>query len=262
MSHVTILLYCYFFVDVINLIVISEIVIYRWDTQLTHCKQDEKNTKLASLSFFLYKQNANQIDRKLSEINDAQICNSNWFFRARFFSASAVAAALRSYVSLLLRFAFWSFHFMFSSFRFALFACPLLLFHSHLGVTHTQTHTPSTHTQYTLLFSHGLFCSSQSLSLSTSFTLWLLASCFPSSSFGLGVFGSNCVPRSFQPLLCVYCVLLSFSSIKAKYMVLFKHVAQCVCELVCIYLERFHHVLSYAHILIKRKIIAHKKCKW
>lgn len=106
MSHVTILLYCYFFVDVINLIVISETVIYRWDTQLTHCKQDEKNTKFASLSFFLCEQNANQIDRKLSEINDARICNSNWFFRARFFSASAVAAASRSYVSLLLRFAF------------------------------------------------------------------------------------------------------------------------------------------------------------
>lgn len=234
---------------------ISEIVIYRWDTQLTHCKQDEKNTKFASLSFFLCKQNANQIDRKRSEINDARICNSNWFFRARFFSASAVAAASRSYVSLLLRFAFWSFHFMFSSFWFALFACPLLLFHSHLGVTHT----PRTHYYFHMVcsvprnLSHYLH-----RSVSGCFD-----SCFPSSSFGLGVFGSNCVPRSFQPLLCVYvCVLLSFSSIKAKYMVLFKHVAQCVCELVCIYLERFHHVLSYAHILIKRKIIAHKKCKW
>lgn len=135
--------------------------------------------------------------------------------------------------------------------------CLLVRFYYFTRIWVLHTHTPSTHYYFHMVcsvprnLSHYLH-----RSVSGCFD-----SCFPSSSFGLGVFGSNCVPRSFQPLLCVYCVLLSFSSIKAKYMVLFKHVAQCVCELVCIYLERFHHVLSYAHILIKRKIIAHKKCK-
>lgn len=128
------------------------------------------------------------------------------------------------YISLFLRLAFLIISFYFFVW-FALFACPLLLFHSHLGVTHTHTpSTPSTH----LLFSHGLFFP-HNLSLSSS--LALLLAHFPLRLLVIRPALSLAVSVSFVQIAFHdhfnRAALLSFSAIKRKYMVLFKHVVQC-----------------------------------
>lgn len=197
----------------------------------------------------MYEQNANQIDRKLSEINDARICNSNWFFRARFFLLQQLRALMFCCC-----FALLFDHFILCFLFLVRFVCLSAFIISLASGCYTHKHTHQVHTQYTLLFSHGLFCSSQSLSHYLHRSLfeagWPLVSPLRCLSLKLRSPITSTVavcvlccrsPPLRQNIWCYSSMLLSVS----------------VCT-VCIYLERFHHVLSYAHILIKRKIIAHK----
>lgn len=162
--------------------------------------QDKKNTKFVFLFFF--EQNANQIDRKLSEINDARICNSNWFFRARFFSSLLLQQQFRA-LTFRCFFALLFDHFiLYFVFLFCDSLCLLVRFYyfTRIWVLHTKYRV---HIYYIIFTWSVLFLTiSHYLHLSSLSSLAILFYVPRFQSLFFGVFLSNHVPQSLQPCLC------------------------------------------------------------